>query len=63
LETAGQSALETVDANLQWLGQYSADISAWLVNYNSASYLSLNPIMSITILSGYLIAKYLHNMP
>ena len=30
LETTVQSALETVDANLQWLEKYGGDISGWL---------------------------------
>lgn len=41
LETTAQSALETVDANLQWLDKYGGDISAWLADNTSdaASYL------------------------
>jgi hypothetical protein len=30
LESITQSALETVDANLQWLEKFGGDISAWL---------------------------------
>lgn len=32
LGTTVQSALETVDANLQWLEKYAGDISAWLAD-------------------------------
>ena len=40
LGATAQSALETVDANLQWLKKYGGDISAWLVgiSFDSASY-------------------------
>lgn len=65
LGTTIQSALETVDANLQWLEKYGEDISAWLAarqagpSPSAASYLSFSPTMSIVIiLSGYLITKY-----
>jgi hypothetical protein len=69
LGTTVQSALETVDANLQWLEKYGGDISAWLASpspttepsttTDAASYLSFNPTMNIIIiLSGYLMTKY-----
>ena len=61
LETTARSALETVDANLQWLDKYGGDISAWLADNSSdaASYLEFNHILSIIIfLSGYLITNY-----
>jgi len=61
LVTTVQSALETADANLQWLEKYCRDMSAWLRDHShdAASYLSFNPYMSIiVILSGYLINKY-----
>jgi len=67
-ETLGstvQSALETVDANLQWLDKFGAAISAWLAEYitgatdyttdaadyttDAASYLSFIPTISIII--------------
>ena len=71
LGTTVQSALETVDANLQWLEKYGGDISAWLAGPSTdgttteaASYLSYSPTMSIIIiLSGYLITKYWHYIP
>ena len=61
-----QSALDTVDANLQWLEKYGGDISAWLAGppQDAASYLLFNPYMSIIIiLSGYLINNYWHYIP
>ena len=66
LGTTVQSALETVDANLQWLEKYGGDISAWLAGLSpdAASYLSFSPTMSIIIiLSAYLITKYWHYIP
>ena len=64
-----QSALETVEANLQWFEKYGGDISAWLAAWladpspspspGAASYLSFIPTMNIIIiLSGYLITNY-----
>jgi hypothetical protein len=61
LGTTTQSALETADANLQWLEKYGGDISAWLADLSkdAASYLSFSPTIRIIItLSGYLITKY-----
>lgn len=44
LGTAGQSALEDVNANLQWLEKYSGDISAWLADYTSETELETKHI-------------------
>jgi hypothetical protein len=61
LQATYQSALDTVDANLDWSKKYGDDISAWLTSFTTgaASYLSFSPIISIIIiLSGYFITNY-----
>jgi hypothetical protein len=61
LGATSQSALDTVNANLEWYKNYGDEISAWLTRFatGAASYLSISPTISIIIiLSGYLITNY-----
>lgn len=59
-----RAAIETVNANLAWFDKYRKDISAWMAAYtettttDAASSLSSSPIISIIIVTGYMVAKY-----